>query len=212
MKQAGFGVAAAGHALDDRAVGDEGAAGVAPALGPVRGLVLPVDLAGLGVQRDDVGIRGREDDVVAVDRHVALGEVVAAGVDQLLRQLALVLPEQVAGGRVQRLHLVAVVEDEEHAVVYQRRRLGGAGRQRPHPSDAQVLDVVLVDLVERRIAPAVVGAPPHQPVAVVGRLEHLVRYRPDRVERVRGLVLRHRRRAAEHDEGGHECGGFQQLL
>ena len=71
---------------------------------------------------------------------------------------------QVAGRGVERLDLVGIVEDEQHAVMHDRRRLGGAGGQRPGPGDLQVLDVALVDLVERAVAPAVVGAPPHQPV------------------------------------------------
>ena len=161
---AGLGIAAAGHALDHLAVDDERAAGIAPALGPVGGGVIPHDLAGLGVERDDMGVRGGDDQLVVVDRHVALGQVVAALGEQLRRQVALVFPDQVAGGGIERLDLVGVVEDEQHAVMHDRRRLGGAGGHRPRPGRLQVLDVVLVDLVERAVAPAVIGAPPHQPV------------------------------------------------
>src|ERR1700723_1982829 len=48
------GVAAAGHALHDDVRGHQWAAGVAPALLVVLGLVVPDHLAGLGVQRDDM--------------------------------------------------------------------------------------------------------------------------------------------------------------
>src|SRR5262249_18022050 len=52
----GLRIAAAGHALHDRAVGHEWAAGVAPALAPVGGRVIPSDLAGLHVERDQVRV------------------------------------------------------------------------------------------------------------------------------------------------------------
>ena len=72
--------------------------------------------------------------------------------------------------------------------MHDRRRLGGAVGQRPGPGDAEVLHVVLVDLVERAVAPAVVGAPPHQPVAGVRLPQHLVRHRPDRLHRIGRLL------------------------
>ena len=81
---AGLGVAAAGHALDDLAVDDERAARIAPALGPIGGGVVPRDLAGLGVEGNDMGIRGRDDELVVVDRHVALGHDVGVIGEQLL--------------------------------------------------------------------------------------------------------------------------------
>ena len=40
------------------------------------------------------------------------------------------------------------------------------------PREAQSADVPAVDVGERAVAPAVERAPPHQPVAVIGRLEH----------------------------------------
>src|SRR5262249_16431499 len=141
---AGLGIAAAGHALHDRAVGHERAASVAPALVPVGGGVIGDDLAGLGVERDEVRVRGRDDQLVLVDRHVALGERIAGLGDELRRQVALVLPDQVAVGGIERLHLVGIVEDEEDAVVHDRRRLGGTGGQRPGPRELEIIDIPFV--------------------------------------------------------------------
>src|SRR5262249_41452780 len=143
---AGLRIAATGHALHDRAIGDERAASVAPALVPVGGGVIPGHLAGLGIKRDQVRVRGRNDQLGLVDRHVALGERIAGFGDELRRQVALVLPQEVAVGGVERLHLVGVIEDEQHAIVYDRRRLGRAIAERPGPDQLEILDVALVDL------------------------------------------------------------------
>ncbi len=111
-----------------------------------------------------MGIRGRDDQLVVVDRHVALGERIAGFGDELRRQIAPVLPDEIAVGGIERLHLVGVVEDEEHAVMHDRRRLGRPIGQGPGPDQLEILDVALVDLLEWAIAPRVVGPPPHQPV------------------------------------------------
>ena len=86
----------------------------------------------------------------------------------------LIAPQQRAGLRVDRDHLIARRRDEHHAVVDDRRRLvtvGHAGREHPHR--LQPRDVVRRDLIERAVAPAVVGAPDHQPVAVLRLLQPL---------------------------------------
>ena len=169
-----FGVAAAGHALQHHPVHDERARGVAPAFAPVGRLVIPGDLAGLRVQRHEMRIGRGDHQLVLIDRHVALGHVVAGQIDDRLRQVASILPDQVAGRGVQRLHLVGVIPDVEDTVVHDRRALGRTVGQRPGPGNLQVLDVVLGDLVERAEAEAVIGAAPHQPVARVRVAQHLV--------------------------------------
>ena len=118
-------------------------------------------------------VRGGNDQVALIDGHVAVGEI-AAGAQHLFRQRALVFPDQVTSGAVERLHLVGIVEDVDDAVVHDRGHLGRPVGHRPGPGHLQVLHIVLVDLVERTVAVAAVGPPPHQPVTV-GRIEqHLV--------------------------------------
>ena len=83
-----------------------------------------VRLAGLHVDRVQLGVVGQEVDVVAVDRDAAMlaGEkrhVVAAPV---VRQLVLVLPDDVAVAAVQREYLV-VLREVDHAIVEPRRCL-----------------------------------------------------------------------------------------
>src|SRR5439155_22691226 len=70
-------IAAALHALHDHAAGDERAGGVAPALGPVAVGVIPHHLPGLGVEREEVGVGGGNDQVALIDRHVAVGKIAA---------------------------------------------------------------------------------------------------------------------------------------
>jgi hypothetical protein len=129
----------------------------------VQSAVVPHHLAGLGVEADQMGVRRGDDQGAFIDRHVARREVDRVG-DQLCRQLALVFPDEIAVGGVEGLDAVGVVEDEEHAVVDDRGGLGGARDHRPGPGDLEVLDVALVDLLERAVAVAVKGAPPHQPI------------------------------------------------
>src|SRR5690606_28486624 len=62
------GDAAARGADDDLVVGDQGTGREAVALLPVVYLDLPLDLAGEGVERDELGVDRREDDVVTPER------------------------------------------------------------------------------------------------------------------------------------------------
>src|SRR6202020_3689381 len=98
--------------------------GVAPAFFVVFGLVVPDHLAGLGVQRNDMRIGGGNDQLVVDHRHVALGGVVAVLARNFSGNIALVLPQQIAIGGIERLHLVEPVIEEQHAVMDQWRGLG----------------------------------------------------------------------------------------
>ena len=171
---AGLRIAATAHALHDLAARHQRSAGVAPALGPVRGGVVPGDLAGFHVERDEMRIGGGDDQVVAKERHIAFGKHVAAIGHKLGGQVALVFPQQVAIGRVERLYFVGVVEDEQHAVMHDRRDFGRAGGHRPGPCDLQAINVVLVDGVQRAVTRAIVGAPEHQPIRRRRIAQHLI--------------------------------------
>ena len=157
---------------------------------------LPCHLAGRGVERDDLRVAGRRVDLVAVQRDAPVRRVPHA---QVRRQSMPITPQQVAGRGIEREHLVERRRDEHHAVVDDRRRLvalGGAGRHRPHRHE--VFDIACRDVVERAVAPRVVGAQIHQPVAVFRPDQALVR---DRAVRADGLCGGDgRREAGERDQ------------
>jgi hypothetical protein len=84
-------------------------------------------------------------------------------------------PDEIAALRVERLHDVVRVEQIQDAVVHERMRLVRAAfRHRPHPRQLQIADVGAGDLLQRAVAPAVIVAAEHQPVAGIGLPQHLV--------------------------------------
>ena len=95
--------------------------------------------------------------------------------DGVFGQRASIAPEQAAGPGIDGNHLVAGRRDEHHAAVDERRGLvavHGAGRK--DPCRLQPCDVGGVDLIERAVAPPIVGAADHQPFVIRG-LEELGR-------------------------------------
>ncbi len=104
----------------------------------------------------------------------------------------LIAPEKVAGSGVERDHLAARRGDEHHAVGYHGRGLMTAGHAGgEHPGGLQALHVLRRDLGERAVAPAVIGAADHGPVAVL-RLGQAIRR--DRLVILQNLRHRRRRR------------------
>ena len=156
---------------------------------------------------------GGQVDLVAVE-----GD--AAGRAPALRVLGIlvpVLPEQLAGGRVEGLDDVAGARQEHHAVVDERRGLVGALGHRQRPGQAQAGHVVGPDPVQRRVALVVSGAPPGQPVLGRRIPEQLVGDRgeagdlaiDERAERRHGVhvagLLRRRRVGRIRGGGGAPC-------
>ena len=147
------------------------------ALLPVVDRLLPHDLSGRRVERDQERVGRGEVHLVLVEPDSATGRV---ELQELLRQLPLVAPDDVAGLRVQREHLRLRRGDEHHAVVHDRRRLMAlrhAGRDVPDGLEA--LDVAGRDLVERAVAPACVVAAVHEPVLRLRVQEPGVGHRAD---------------------------------
>ena len=141
----------------------------------VEDLGVPHHLARLGVQGDEVVVHRGMEDQLAVDGDVAVGVDQAADhvVAQIVRPVAAILPDQVAGHRVDGLDGVLRVRHEHHAAADQRRPLLAAlTRQGAAPDQPEAADVVAVDLVERAVAPAVERAAPHQPL-VGARVQQL---------------------------------------
>ena len=158
---------------DHFAVGDDGAAAGRRTFPRIEHGRFPHELTGLCVERVDDIVGARVDDRVAPDRDgpVRLGT-------HAFRQLALVFPEEVAGLCVDRHDVVARARQEHHPVVDERRALLVPGSHEPaRPHHAELRHVVARNLVERAVAPAIEGAPPHQPVGGVGLLEHRVGHR-----------------------------------
>ena len=158
----------------DLAVGDDRARRVTGrVLRVVDDRRFPDELAGGGVQREDEIVVGRVDDEAVVDRDVAVDVGQAPEVlGDVVGHLASILPLQVTGDRVDRLHDVSGIRHVEHAVVGERCALLAARRQRPRPDESELADVVPRNLVERAVAPAVERPPPHEPVRRIRVLEH----------------------------------------
>ncbi len=120
-------------------------------------------------------LRRRHIDFVPVERDSAVGVVRhgrARGPGALYRHRR--LPVLGVDGD----HLIVGRGDEHDAVIDDRRgfvHFRFAGRE--HPDRPQPRDIVGRDLGQRAVAPAVVRAPYHQPVAIFRRLEALGGYR-----------------------------------
>jgi hypothetical protein len=138
-------------------------------------------------------VRRGEDELVAANGEGTLGPVEDIAVVRG-GNVVMELPEQIPVARIERLHRLTVVPDVEDTVVHQRREFGKAvGVQAPGPGHLQVLHVVAIDLVERTVAPGVVGAAPHQPI--VGRwfAQHRIGDGSDPIERRAKLLQVHLR-------------------
>ena len=193
-------------ARDDLAVGDDRPRALRGRIHPVvENLRLPHHLAGHRIERVDVVVDGRIDNQTAVDRDVAVvaGERAEQVLADVVRNRAAMLPDEIAGHRVDRLDDVVGVRHVQHAVVGERSARLEAFGQPSRPDHAQIADVVDVDLVQRAVAPAVQRAPPGQPVAVGRLLQHGV---GDGREVVAGLCghgrrIRHQRQCQRQDDG-----------
>jgi len=90
----------------------------------VEDLRFPDDVAGGDVQRLDVVVAGRVEDEIGVDGDVALGgDQSTEVVPEVIRQVATMLPFEIAGHGVDRLDDVPRVRHVEDTVVGQRRPL-----------------------------------------------------------------------------------------
>ena len=135
---------------------------------------VPDLLAGVAVEADQVGVERRHVEPVAPGGEAAVDGVAAER--QVFGQRFLVVPELRAGLAVDGVGVVPGRGHVHDAVDHQRRAFEAvehAGLERPDRD--QPGDVLGVDLLERAVAVAVVGAAVHQPVGVVGAgLEQVV--------------------------------------
>ena len=165
---------AAAESLNDLPLHDDRATRIPEALAAVGNHRGPHRLAGAGVERHQPRIGGCQIDLVAVDRqvaHASRGVARAVGPN-------LVGPEEFTTGAVECLHFVHGVGEVDDAVVHERHRLiGSALVHVPRPGEPQRADVRGRDLVERAVAPGLVGAARHQPVAGRRGAQHLIGHR-----------------------------------
>ena len=120
------------------------------------------------------------------------------------RQRSAIAPEERARSGVNRKHLIAGRRDEHDAVDDHRRRLVAILRSgREDPCGLKALDVVCVDLAERAVAPAVIGAADHRPIGV-GRILQAI-------GRNRLILLQDRRHRRRLKQCCARCGRSRQL-
>ena len=150
--------AAAVDPVDDPAVGDDGARAVRVALLRVGYAGLPANGPGGGVERNHVRVGGGHVD------HVLPGGEGAQLPARPALEAAAVFPQRGAVGRVQRLHHVAGIAEEEDPVAHKGRLLAAPVLHPPGPGELQAVDVRGVDLVERAVPPRTRVAAPVQPV------------------------------------------------
>ena len=161
--------AAPGDTADDHAVRDRRSGRVAETLRLVGLLRLPHEITGPRIDGDHRQVGRGHEDLVLVERDGA-HQVGPAP----LGILAAVLPDDVAGPRVERLQDVSRIGQVHHAVMDQRRRLHASRFHRPHPGEPQLVDVVRCQLVERAVAVAVRRPPPRQPLLAWRIREQLI--------------------------------------
>ena len=180
-------VLGAGDAGDDHAVGDQRRYGHRISGLEVDGVLLPHLLAGFGVERDDIGVERRAEDLAVIERGTAVDDAAADDARHLGRIVDLGLPDLLAGLGVDR-HRRAVGGHIKDAVVDERLRfLAAIVVVAVVPHRNQILDVVFVDLVERAEALQIVAHAVVQHVVSVarsfGEFFRGLRLRPERQQR-----------------------------
>ena len=133
----------------------------------VRAFRFPPKLARASVQGYQVFIGCGVDNEVLID-----GDSPARSVPAVLRQLAPVLPDQIAIGGIESLN-ASGVGNVQDALVNERNMLVNAGRESPRPGHAKPAHILPVDLIQRTETLVVVGSTVRQPVVWTGVQEHL---------------------------------------
>ena len=159
----------AGDAGQHHAVGDQRRHRHRVAFLDVGRLLAPELLAGLGVERNDMGIERGAEQLAIMDRDAAIDDAAANDPWRLRRVLDLGLPDLLAGLGVDR-HRGAVGGDVDNALVDDRLRLlGPVVGEAVIPHRHEVLDVVLVDLGQRTEPLQIVAHAVIEHVGGVGR-------------------------------------------
>jgi hypothetical protein len=156
---------------------------------------LPCDLAARRIDRGQPSVEHTDVDTALVERGAAIDDVTAGDVVVLAMHFGVVLPQLLAGARVDRVGDAPRSGRIHHAVDDQRRRLEAAVRRGFElPRETELRDIAIVDLIERTESLFVIVAAVRQPILVarVGRPQGGIVHR--------GFLLG----GAEGDEGGDE--------
>ncbi len=185
---------------DHPSLDDDRAGRLGDLLPIVGALGLPDDLAGPSVEGHEKGVVRGQKDLVVVDRDVPVAGSGTGDIPRVVRDVAAILPEQVAGRGVERLHGVAIAVDEHRAVADERHALVRAGGHGPAPDEPEVVDVAGIDLAQGAEAVGIVAAAPGQPVAGRRVDDRVVGDRREVVERARQIDIRLGRVGRERHE------------
>ena len=144
-------------------------------------LRFPEQLAGLGIERHQLGVDGAHVELAFGDGDAAIVVSAAYGDDRT--QLVLVVPEFLAGRRVDGVDVIERGRQKHHAVVDDRRglhRLQHRGLE--HKRGLEPGDVLGVELLALVVPGLLVAAIRMQPVLAVlaGSIEHRLRDRSER--------------------------------
>ena len=121
--------------------------------------------------RREPAVEHADVDLALVERGAAIDDVAAGDVVVLAMHFGVVLPQLLAGARVDRVGDAPRSGRIHHAVDDERRGFEAAvGRGLELPREAELGDVLVVDLIERAEALLVIVAAVRQPV-LVARLE-----------------------------------------
>lgn len=148
---------------DDLPAYNEARRGVRESLFGIGHRDIPGHRAAPRIERHDVSVAGVHENSILVDAQTAQRPELML-LTRIGWKLASVLPQQLAGRGIQCLDRAAGVCQIHDAVMNERRRLLVASLHRPRPGKTQLPDVLPVDLVERAVSPAVVGATRVKPI------------------------------------------------
>ena len=176
-RNVGAAFAASADTLHDLPFGNEWPACELPPIGWIGDWLIPHQGACFDIESDDVEIRRARKQLVAVQGHIAFHARPHA-----FRQFSGVMPQFIACGCIESLHIVIEAMNKDDAVVDQRRCFVRSRWNRERPYDVKVLHVVSGDLLQRTESQIVIRTPPCEPVANRRVAQHRVRYRRNRVE------------------------------
>jgi hypothetical protein len=191
LEEAAHAVLAAVGADQHLALDDGGRHRFRVALFRIGDLRLPQQLAGLRVERDELGVERAHEQPVALDRDAPVVRTAAKRRDRT--HLVLVVPVFLAGRRVDRVHVVERRRQEHHAVDDDRRGLHRLQHRRLEDERRlELAHVPGVDLVAGVVARLRITPVRVDPVLRVGRrgIEHRLR---DLWQRSRHRLRRRRR-------------------
>ena len=127
------------------------------------------------MQGDQVGVPGQVVNLVVIHRQVAGAGPGSAIVENVPGQLSFVIPDQVPGGGIPGLDVIAAGVGNVHdALIYQRPDLLPPRIHSPHPGQLQPVHIAAIDLVQWRVPGKIEGAVVHQPVLRIRIQKHLV--------------------------------------